>query len=128
LARSLQIPVHEIVANHADSLFTCLPADAQASDYKAATEFLRTLCEVAAAAAATEREQFLRKLAHALRTPLTTLRLSLQVGVGRVERGEPLTAATLQKSIAQIDKIAAQIAEIFKDFQPRPRSPDQPRP
>ncbi len=128
LARSLHIPLHEIVANHSDSLSACLPGGPQPCDYSAATDFLRALCQAAESGDMSEREQFLRKLAHAIRTPLTTLRLSLQVAVGQLEKGEPVSTAMLQKSIAQVDKLTAQIGELFKNPDSKARPSAQPGP
>jgi signal transduction histidine kinase len=127
LARSLRLSVHEIVAGHAESLRVCLPETARARDYTAATEFLKVLCQLAEAGTASERERFLRKVAHTIRTPLTTLRLSLQVGVGRLEKGEPITVLTLQKAIDQVDKLTAEVRELFDEFEAKDRPAVQPR-
>jgi signal transduction histidine kinase len=51
------------------------------------------------------REQFLSAASHALRSPLATLRLQLQVGLRRLEQGEAPTPTTLQKSLAQTDRL-----------------------
>jgi signal transduction histidine kinase len=62
---------------------------------------LKRIAEEAVAA----REQFLSTTSHALRSPLATLRLQLQVGLRRLQQGEAATAVTLQKSLVQTDRL-----------------------
>ena len=51
--------------------------------------------------------------AHERRTPLTTLRLSLQVGLVCIEKGEPVDPSTLQNALALVDKVAVKISDLL---------------
>jgi signal transduction histidine kinase len=54
----------------------------------------------------------LRIIAHELRSPLTTLRLALQLGLGRLQKGEAVEPHALQRALAQVDEITAMIGEL----------------
>jgi signal transduction histidine kinase len=58
------------------------------------------------------RDQFLSATSHALRSPLATLRLQLQVSLRRLEQGEPPTPMTLRKSLAQTDQLNSLITDL----------------
>jgi signal transduction histidine kinase len=126
LARTLGVPLHELVAIHAAALLSSAADDGQ-KGAQASSEFLVRACQSAETANAIDHEQFLRKLAHELRSPLTTLRLSLQVSLRKLEQGEPVTAITIQKAIAQVDKLSGLIGELFHGVETGSHPVGQPR-
>ena len=54
----------------------------------------------------------LKLIAHELRSPLTSLRLALQIGLGRVQRGRTIEPTTFEKALAQVDDLAALITAL----------------
>jgi two-component system, OmpR family, sensor histidine kinase VicK len=75
-------------------------------------------CEPSRARVGSERMErqlppgFLKLVAHELRSPLTTLRLALQLALGRLQRGESVEPRMLQKALAQVDEMCATITEL----------------
>jgi two-component system, OmpR family, sensor histidine kinase VicK len=75
-------------------------------------------CEPSRARVGSERMErqlppgFLKLVAHELRSPLTTLRLALQLALGRLQRGESVEPRTLQKALVQVDEMCATITEL----------------
>lgn len=61
------------------------------------------------------RAKELKRLAHEFRTPLTTLRLTLQVALGTLNKGETLDASALNKAISHVDKLALKITELLSN-------------
>ena len=112
LAKSLGVLSHEIVAAHAAALLACAPQGG-VKEFAASCEFLTRSLQELEVESALQRAHSQKRAAHELRTPLTTLRLSLQVGVGRLEKGDTVDAQMLQKAIAQVDKLAAKISELL---------------
>lgn len=51
-------------------------------------------------------------MAHELLSPLTTLRLSLQVGRTKVQRGEALELGTLDRALRQVDEVVGLITHL----------------
>jgi signal transduction histidine kinase len=111
VAKSLSMLSHEVVAAHADALCADSPQCGTKESVNA-TLFLVEALRALESETATQRERSLRRAAHELRTPLTTLRLTLQVSLGRLEKGDTIEPAVFQKAIAQVDKLAANIAEL----------------
>ncbi len=112
LARSLGVLPYEIVAVHAAALVNCAPKSG-VREFTVAAEFLTQSLQAFEEELALQRRHSLKRAAHELRTPLTTLRLSLQVGLGRLEKGGTLEAPVLQKALVQTDKLAAKITELL---------------
>ncbi len=123
LACALSVPLHEIVATHTAALRSSL-AGVSELDSRSAAEFLVLCCQSAETANAADHQEFLRRLAHELRTPLTTLRLSLQVCLSKLDKGDPVTPAALQKSISQVDRLAAVIGELFRSAEAPSQHPE----
>jgi signal transduction histidine kinase len=59
-----------------------------------------------------ENASFLRCLAHELLSPLTTLRLALQIGRTKVQRGESLEISTLDRALRQVDELVSLITQM----------------
>ena len=112
LANSLGVLSHELVALHAAGLLACAP-EGGVKQFTTAAEFLTQSLEALEQASAHQRAQVLKRAAHELRTPLTTLRLTLQVGLGRLEKGDNVDAPTLQKALSHVDKLTAKITELL---------------
>lgn len=112
LANSLGVLSHEFVALHAAALLSCAP-EGGVKQFTTAAEFLTQSLEALERASAQRRSQVLKRAAHELRTPLTTLRLTLQVGLGRLEKGDNVDAPTLQKALGHVDKLTAKITELL---------------
>lgn len=122
LAQSLGILSYEIVAIHAAALLACAQ-NSGLKEFTAAAEFLTQSLQALEMKLALYRDHALKRAAHELRTPLTTLRLSLQVGLGRLEKGDTLKPPTLLKAIAQVDKLTSKIAELLSRSDDLFRSP-----
>ena len=111
LAKSCGMLSYEIVGIHAEALCRCVP-ECGPKEFAVGTAFLTESLRALESEVALQREHALKRAAHELRTPLTTLRLALQVSIGRLEQGDAIEVATLQKSLAMIDKLTAKIAEL----------------
>ncbi|MGE5786611.1 MAG: sensor histidine kinase [Myxococcales bacterium] len=59
-----------------------------------------------------DTSQLLRRVSHELLTPLTTVRLALQLGLGRIQRGDRLEPASLQRALSQVDEIVRLISQL----------------
>lgn len=112
LANSLGVLSHEIVAIHALAM-NAIVSQGRVNEVTDSVEFLKLALQAFDRAVQVRKVQFRRMAAHELRTPLTTLRLSLQVGLGRLEKGEPVDPSTLQKALALVDKLAAKVSELL---------------
>ena len=112
LANSLGVLSHEIVAIHALAINAIVPQGG-VNELTDSFEFLKLALQTLEREARLRKVQLNRMAAHELRTPLTTLRLSLQVGLGRLEKGEPVDPSTLQKALALVDKLAAKISDLL---------------
>jgi len=112
LANSLGVMSHEIVAIHALAMNAIVPQGGL-NELTSSVEFLKLALQTLDWEVRLRKVHFRRMAAHELRTPLTTLRLSLQVGLGRLENGEGVDPSTLQKALALVDKLAAKINDLF---------------
>ena len=112
LANSLGVSPHEIVAIHALAINTIVPPY-RVNELTYSVEFIKLTLQTLDSEVRQRKAHFRRMAAHELRTPLTTLRLSLQVGLGRLEKGEPVDPSTLQKALGLVDKLAAKISDLF---------------
>jgi signal transduction histidine kinase len=127
VANSLGVSSHEIVAIHALAMNTIVPPY-RVNELTHSVEFIRLTLQTLDSEVCLRKTHFRRMAAHELRTPLTTLRLSLQVGLGRLEKGEPVDPSTLQKALALVDKLAAKISELFAKPDDDQTNPPQARP
>lgn len=59
-----------------------------------------------------DTSQLLRRVSHELLTPLTTVRLALQLGLGRLQRGDCLDPASLQRALSQVDEMVRLISQL----------------
>ena len=112
LANSLGVPSYEIVAIHALAMNAIVP-EGRVNELTDSVEFLKLALQTLDWEVRMNKVHSRRMAAHELRTPLTTLRLSLQVGLGRLEKGEPVDPSTLQKALALVDKLAAKISDLL---------------
>ena len=112
LANSLGVLSHEIVTIHALAM-NAIVSEGRVNELAHSFEFLKLALQTLDREARLRNVHFGRMAAHELRTPLTTLRLSLQVGLGRLEKGEPVDPSTLQKALALVDKLAAKISDLL---------------
>lgn len=92
----------DILTIHNRSL-AALPASP--SHASQAFEYLITALAGYEEEAARLRGLTLRKSAHDLRTPLTTLRLTLQVAQGKLQRGDAVDSQMLERAITQVDRL-----------------------
>ncbi len=125
LAKSCGMLPHELVSIHADALRVSVP-HCGPEEFATAAAFLAGSLQALESELALQREQVLKRAAHDLRTPLTTLRLALQVSLGRLARGDSIEPATLQKALVLIDNLTAKIAELVS--QQTSVSPPSPLP
>ncbi len=72
----------------------------------------RARLERAAGESLAVREQFLSAVSHALRSPLATLRLQLQVGLRRLTQGEAPTTTVLEKALVQTDRLNLLVSDL----------------
>jgi len=112
LANSLGVSSYEIVVMHGLALNTIAPPGS-VNELADSVEFIKLALQTLDSEVRLRRAHFRRMAAHELRTPLTTLRLSLQVGLGRLEKGEPVDPSTLRKALALVDKLAAKISDLL---------------
>ena len=126
-ANSLGVPSYEIVAIHALAMNAIVP-ECRVNELRDSVEFLKLALQTLDSEVRLRNVHFRRMAAHELRTPLTTLRLSLQVGLGRLEKGDPVDPFTLQKALALVDKLAAKISELFAKPDDELTNPPQARP
>jgi signal transduction histidine kinase len=112
LANSLGVLSHEIVAIHGLAMNTIVPPG-RVNELADSVEFIKLALQTLDSEVRLRKAHLRRMAAHELRTPLTTLRLSLQVGLGRLEKGEPVDPSTLQKALVLVDRLAARINDLL---------------
>jgi hypothetical protein len=102
----------EIVSLYTRSMVSCRSL-ADGREFLMGAAFLQAALASHEFELATDRAKALERLANECQTPLTTLRLTLQVALGNLRSGEGVEASVLSKGISQVDKLAARISELL---------------